>query len=515
MFNDTIFNVIQVDGSKISFRDVKRLDINSEFLGVPPEKLMEAAGKGVAEEIKKRVDGGKVVVLVGTGNNGGDGLVAARHLSEMGFDVEVILAKGDVKTPLARRNLDALPPAVKVLKYGGPEWLKKEIEGADVLVDALLGVGLSGFLREPYEEIVSVANDFKGLKVSVDVPSGIAAFHYFHPDLTVTFHNIKREMIGVGVKKKCGEIVVKDIGIPEEADLYTGPGELALFPPTPKKGHKGDGGVVMVVGGGPYTGAPILSSLAAIRGGADLVFLAVPDGVYPMLAGRVPEIITIPLPTRSGRGLRLDNAAYWEVRKRSLLHKIGGILVGPGAGRDEETLSFMEGIIELRMAGPLVVDADGIEALSRMVERGFRFVAWDKVVVTPHRGEYNKLADALGESKDLEPIDMAKMLNATILLKGPEDVIASPYKVRYNRTGNPAMTVGGTGDLLSGLTVALLTRDMTSFDAASLAAYSLGLIGDKVFREKGYSLTPSDILNSYFIPADPRGYVELARELEG
>lgn len=492
----------------ITFEDVKRLDINSEFLGVPPETLMENAGRAVAEEISSRCEGDRVVVLVGPGNNGGDGLVAARYLSEGEFHTEVVLARGEVKTPLSKANLTRLPPHVKRHTYTSPEELEKVLEGSSVVVDALLGVGIRGEMREPYKSIVEVASRSEALKVAVDVPTGMGKKVQFKADLTVTFHDVKEGM----TPSLCGEIVVKDIGIPPEAEIYTGPGELALLPPTPKEGHKGDGGVVLVVGGGPYTGAPVFSSTAALKGGADLVFLAVPEGAHSLLAGRVPEVITIPLPTLSPGGLHLDMASLSAIKRAAERHSPGAILVGPGAGREPVTLEVMKRVMEW-WDGALTVDADGISALCELATEGFSFSSPERVVITPHRGEYARLTRAVG-LEEAEVRRISERLGATLLLKGPRDVIASPERMRHNLTGNQGMTVGGTGDILSGLVVAFLSRGMRAFDACSLAAFSIGLFGDEVFSKKGYSLLPTDILEAYFLPEDPRGLFELSVRLE-
>lgn len=489
----------------ITFEEVRRLDINSEYLGVPPGRLMENAGKAVAEEVASRVEGGRVVVLVGPGNNGGDGLVAARYLTEMGFSVDVVLARGEVKTPLAKENLERLSPQVRKHIYTSEEELQELLDGAQVVIDALLGVGIRGEVREPYRSIVRVAGQRGGLKVAVDVPTGMGGSVQFMPDVTVTFHDVKEGMSG----ELCGEVVVRDIGIPPEAELYTGPGELALFLPTPKEGHKGDGGVVMVVGGGPYTGAPLFSSTAALRGGADLVFLAVPEGAYTVLAGRVPEVITIPLPTLVPGGRHLDRTSLPAIRAAAERHRPGALLVGPGAGREPETLEVLGEIMKWWM-GAIVVDADGISALAEILSEGFTFGDVKRAAVTPHRGEYSRITSAIGlEGGDVK--EVSERLGATVLLKGPRDVIAAGERVRYNMTGNQAMTVGGTGDVLSGLVAAFLSRGMRAFDACSLAAYSIGLFGNITFSRKGYSLLPSDILKEYRVPGDPRGYLEILK----
>jgi hydroxyethylthiazole kinase-like uncharacterized protein yjeF len=224
----------------LAHEDVAVLDANAEALGVPTERLMENAGRAVADHVAERVSPGPVTVLAGPGNNGGDGLVAARLLAERGYRVRVVTPVQDAafKTDIARRAFAALPPAVAVALVRTPAECAAAVGAGGVVVDALLGVGLRGELREPYASLVRAVNASRSRVISVDVPSGLGTSLSVHADETVTFHDVKEGM----TPESAGRIAVRDIGIPPDAALYTGPGEFLLYPKPSRDQHKGEGG---------------------------------------------------------------------------------------------------------------------------------------------------------------------------------------------------------------------------------------------------------------------------------
>ncbi|MFW6305003.1 MAG: NAD(P)H-hydrate epimerase, partial [Candidatus Saliniplasma sp.] len=306
------------------FKEVAVLDRNSEYRGVPPKRLMENAGKGLAEEIRERYPDKDIIFLCGTGNNGGDGYVAARYLGEwIGLErVTVHLIKGPdgVRSKLAKENLDKLDCRII-------EDIDRDRIEDRVVVDALLGTGLKGTIREPYRGVIQNINEFARDIVSVDVPSGLGADIQVEADLTVTFHDVKEGM----EEENCGEIVIKDIGIPEEAESFTGPGELQLYPTPGSSSHKGDNGTLLIIGGGPYTGAPALSGFAAYRTGVDLVHLAVPSSIRNVVAGYSPSFIVHPL-----EGEKVAEEHVDELLELS--HNVDAVLLGPGLGNDDSTM---------------------------------------------------------------------------------------------------------------------------------------------------------------------------------
>ncbi|MFW6141474.1 MAG: NAD(P)H-hydrate dehydratase [Candidatus Saliniplasma sp.] len=452
------------------FKEVAVLDRNSEYRGVPPKRLMENAGKSLAEEIRERYTDKDVIFLCGTGNNGGDGYVAARYLGEwIGLErVTVHLIKGPdgVRSKLAKENLDKLDCRII-------EDIDRDRIEDRVVVDALLGTGLKGNIREPYRGVIQNINEFARDIVSVDVPSGLGADIQVEPDLTVTFHDVKQGM----EEENCGEIVIKDIGIPEEAESFTGPGELQLYPTPGSSSHKGDNGTLLIIGGGPYTGAPALSGFAAYRTGVDLVHLAVPSPIRNVVAGYSPSFIVHPL-----EGEKVAEEHVDELLELSL--NADAVLLGPGLGNDDSTMEACREFIE-KSKKPMVIDADGLKSIVENTD-----LLSEDTVITPHAGELSMF----GTDDTVELAEsLAERYHCTVLLKGETDHITNGFRNKKNDFGTPAMTVGGTGDTLAGVVSALLSKGMGTFDAARLGAYITCRAGELAFEEVGWGMMPEDI----------------------
>lgn len=460
----------------LSHRDMQILDINSAYHGVSRERLMENAGKKVYEVIRGRFgpENLKAAVYCGLGNNGGDGLVAARYLARAGAKVVVVLAgdSRDIRTREARRNYERLKKAkVRVVReLPSGDW--------DLVMDALLGTGVKGRLREPYKSLVEEINNLDAYRVSVDLPSGLNSSPTVQADLVVTFHRPKKGLEGF-------EYVVADIGIPREAEVSVGPGEVAVnLGRRDAEAKKGDYGRVLVLGGSEdYFGAPILVAAAAMNSGADLVYLVVPEENYDVTRCYYPDFIVRKYP---GKRLNEEGAAL----AMELMSRCDSMVVGPGLGLSSES---RKKVVELlnNVEKPVVVDADAIKAIAGQKTRA-------AAVVTPHRGEF-KLLTGIAPPGDLHErgavvSKSAVTMGVTFLLKGPTDIIASPDgKLKYSTTGNPGMTVGGTGDVLAGLVGGFLAQGLSSFDAACCAAFVNGFAGDELFAEKGYAFTASDV----------------------
>ncbi|MEM3072549.1 MAG: NAD(P)H-hydrate epimerase, partial [Candidatus Bathyarchaeia archaeon] len=287
----------------VNSETARLIDLNADYLGVSDRQLMENAGRAVAEEIAHRFPvGSEVVVYAGIGRNGGDGLVAARHLACRGFKVKVLLlGSGErIRDNLTWLNYQAVRNmrfTVELVEVRDSRELKPV--KADVIVDSLLGTGVKGVLREPMLTAVKTLNDSEGFKVSVDVPSGVDSDtgqvlgEAVKADLTLTFHRLK-----IGLKEAssfCGELKVVDIGIPPEAEFTAGPGDLALVARARSpESHKGDFGRLLVIGGSEvYTGAPALAALAALRVGVDLAYVAAPEETAKTISSFTPDLITI------------------------------------------------------------------------------------------------------------------------------------------------------------------------------------------------------------------------------
>ncbi|MEE9237686.1 MAG: NAD(P)H-hydrate dehydratase [Thermoplasmata archaeon] len=472
----------------ISLEEMRVLDRNLEYHGVSIEELMELAGKGIAETLLEKMQAGgkKVLFFCGTGNNAGDGFVAARYLEERA-KVTVALAKpsDQIWRGPAKKNFQRIPSDVRVLEPP-PDYdlLARE---ADILVDGLLGTGLEGSLREPYRSMVEAMNASERPILSIDLPSGMGSDTVVRPQFTVALHAVKEGMN----EALCGEIVVVDIGITHEYERLVGPGEFFYYPEPGLDAHKGDSGRVLVVAGGPYTGAPALAGLAAYRIGSDVVHVVTPSISHPVVASFSPTLIVHGLP---GEKLIPRNLP----RVLELAAGKDAVVIGPGLGRAPETLATVRDLIR-GLEGPVVIDADGITAVAedRSCLQGKRGV------ITPHKMEFYRLsAEELSEDFE-ERIgqvqSFAAKLGFTVLLKGHHDIISDGENIRVNQTGNPAMSVGGTGDVLAGLVGGLLGKGLSPFKAARLAAFASGYAGDIAFRELSYGMMATDVLDK--IPA--------------
>jgi ADP-dependent NAD(P)H-hydrate dehydratase / NAD(P)H-hydrate epimerase len=462
----------------LPYIEFRVLDINAESLGVPTALLMENAGRAVAKTVSDRFGSGKrILVVCGPGNNGGDGFVAADNLRGAN-KVSVLLAKpaAEIKTAIARNAFQAVKDLAVVDAT-------KELSDYDVIVDALLGTGLKGHLTEPYSALIDRINRSSRPIVAVDVPSGLGTDKMVRPTITVTFHDSKEGM----TEGNSGEIIIADIGIPPDAAKYTGPGEFVHYPIPSPDSHKGMNGRVLVIGGGPYTGAPALAGFGAYRIKVDLVRIATPARSYLPVAGYSPNFIVHEL---SGDILTERDAP----KVMELIGHVDAVLIGPGLGNAEETLQAIRTIVK-GCEKPLVIDADGITAVARD-----RSVLEGKTgVITPHAGEFMTLSgEKLPADYELrrEPaMELADALGFTILLKGRIDIVADGRRCKLNRTGNAGMSVGGTGDVLAGEVAGLLSRGVAPFNAARIAAYVNGAAGDLAYETLGFSLLATDVID--------------------
>jgi hydroxyethylthiazole kinase-like uncharacterized protein yjeF len=458
------------------------VDENAAALGVPRTQLMESSGNAVARVVRDVADSDdEVRVVAGRGNNGGDAFVAVRFLEALDVSVTLLGRPSNITTVIARENWDALVEGeydVETVRDSAAVALGDP----DVVVDAMLGTGVTGALREPERTAAEAINESDATVVSVDVPSGLdaetgaLAETSVDPDHVVTFHEQKPGLADLGA-----EVTVADIGIPEAAELFVERGDLLRLGERRADSHKGENGEVLVIGGGPYAGAPALSAKAALRAGADLVRVA-----CPMVVGRELQGFGEDLIVRPYRGKQLEPKQVGFLLQTARRHD--AVVIGPGLGDEDSTLEAVEGILS-GFSGTAVVDAD---ALSRVPE-----VNTDaQLICTPHQGE---LVDMGGGTSDdwrtrMDLVEeFAGKLGAVVLAKGPHDVVSDGETTRVNRTGNPGMTVGGTGDVLAGITGALAaTQD--PLDAAAIAAYANGTAGDRVYEREGNGLVATDLV---------------------
>jgi len=495
----------------ISGNEIKVLDKNSEFYGVPAFRLMENAGKGVADFIKNELKpkNKKILVFCGTGNNGGDGFVAARYLAKE-YEVTVFLTgrKTEIKTDIARKNFNHLKKTNNTVIHdiGSLKKIDELILENQIIIDSMLGIGIKGELREPYFSIVRKINSSKNKTIiSVDIPTGVGTDTAVKPGFTITFHDIKNGMN----EKNSGKIRIVDIKIPKKAMVYVGPGELSVFYPRPKKeSHKGDNGRLLVVGGGPYYGAPALSSFAAQRTGIDLVYIVTPKRVARAITSYSPLLIK---PVRLAKEMAKispnlivkdsnheEKIVSEDVKiVEGLIDKVHALLIGPGLGIDIETRTAVEKILRLFVQNkkPIVIDADAIQ----VVGKNPSVIMNSQTVLTPHMGEFKELT-GVTLSKNLDDQkenveEWAKKLGVTIILKGPTDIVSNGEQTKLNDVHNEAMTVGGTGDVLAGIIGALLSKDVEPFNAARMGVFLNGAAGNAAFKKRSYGLIATDIID--------------------
>ena len=468
----------------ITADEVHVLDGNANFLGIPTSRLMENAGFAVAETIKKRQKllGKKLVVLAGPGNNGGDGFVAARHLLQY-CQVQVLLIRPpeEIRTDISRANYEKIKRLA--LTINDVNGLKSVLKDTDIIIDALIGVGAKGDVAEPYRSWIAEVNRTEKTVISVDVPSGLGCNIQVEPTMTVTFHDLKEGMN----KKNSGEIIVADIGIPKDAETYVGPGEFIFYPVPSPDSHKGDNGRLLIVGGGAYTGAPALAGMAAYRMGADLVRIATPKAAKPVVASYSPNLVVTGL---SSEEMLVDEDVPAIL---SLLKNSDALVIGPGLGTEKETKKAVCSILQ-KCDKPVLIDADAITAVGEKLPSIKNCAG----VITPHAGEFYSLTGKRLEddmAKKIKHVQWhARDLKFTIILKGKIDIISDGAASKLNRTGNPAMTVGGTGDVLAGITGALLAKKISPFNAARIGAFTSGFAGDLAFKDKSYGLVATDVI---------------------
>ncbi|MDD2755355.1 MAG: NAD(P)H-hydrate dehydratase [Methanothrix sp.] len=453
----------------ISAEEMNALDINCRYFGLLPLQLMENAGAALAREIAARSKGKRIAIVAGRGNNGGDAFVAARHLD--GFDVTVYLLgrSKDIATEEAKRNWQILERLDYDLRMIADS-VDLSLEKSDLIVDAIFGTGVRGTIKGLEAQAIDAINSSGKPVISVDVPSGQGTNKVVRSDVSVTFHKPKPNM--------SGNVIVADIGIPPAAEFFVGEGDLWLMGRRSLESHKGDSGRILVIGGGPYTGAPALSAMAALRAGADIVTVAAPKAAARTISGYSPNLIVQQLSAD-----HLCPADIPVLKEQIARHDV--VVMGMGLGRHAETTESLAEIMPL--CKKTVIDADALQPELPL-----------KGIVTPHAGEFKRISgialvdlDYRERAKPLK--EFARQKGLVVLLKGKVDLISDGEVVRANTTGNPGMTVGGTGDVLAGITAAFYAR-ASALRAASAAAFVNGRAGDLVYPEKDFGMAATDVI---------------------
>ncbi len=485
------------------------IDRNCEYLGIPRRILMENAGREVARYIIENYpDRRNVTVVAGLGDNGGDGAVASRYLYENGYNVKLVLLgrSSDSRSDIARENFE-IAKLIGIETYEITTIFELYAimdiitTWPDIIVDAILGTGIRGAIRELQYNAIRLINMSRAVKICVDVPSGLdpdtgqVRDVAVKGDVTITMHRPKKGMENTEASKYLGKLVIADIGIPREAEHVVGPGDLIYLRwQRRRESRKGEHGRIVIVGGSDeFAGAPALAALTAFRLGVDIVTVVAPRTAAHDIRSQTPNLIVIPVEGKYFTNEHVD--LVYQYCSRSDI-----ILLGPGISTREETMSFVAELFRRLVDNrkKVIVDADGIKALA--MHRLSNYVK-ENVVITPHSREYSMLIgsevpniDNPWKKGELVARQVSgKCSGGTILLKGNIDIITDGNMWKINMTGNPAMTVGGSGDVLSGAVAALCTKSPI-FYAACIAAFIVGLAGDLAAREYGYHVLPTDIV---------------------
>ena len=515
----------------VTSAEMRELEERCAEEGIPTSQLMENAGLAVAEEIRKwrgGVAGSHILVLVGPGNNGGDGLVVARHLHDWGANVYVYLCSSRPEDdPNLKPIVDREITPERGYRDSGIEALRRILGSVEIVVDAVLGTGRSrpikGALMEMLTEVQRVKKGSQRKNVvALDIPSGLDADSgnvdpaCLRADITVTLGYPKVGLFSFPGVQMVGELIVADIGIPPRLgeavtlELMTRSWARSLLPRRPYDGHKGTFGRALVVAGSMrYIGAAYLACQGAARVGAGLVTLACTARLQSILASKLTEVTYLPIPEASP-GIPGPGAAG-EIE--SQLSECQVLLIGCGLGQEPPARDLVHRLLQERGRSlpPTVVDADGLNALAEFPEWWEKL--GDQTVLTPHPGEMARLmglstgdvqADRIGIARE-----GAKRWRKVVVLKGAHTVVASPDGwARLSPFANPGLASAGTGDVLAGAIAGLLAQGITPLEAASCGVYLHGLAGEMGRREMG----EAGLLASDLLPLLPKAIKELKED---
>lgn len=484
-----------------------------EEVGIPGVVLMENAGRGTVDKMEEEygpLEYKKIIIVCGKGNNGGDGFVISRCLKKRKADISVFLigkikdVKGD-----ARINLEIiLNMGIDVCEIFNNKILttfKESLDAADIIVDAIFGTGFKGRIKGIAVDIIELINDRKISNVSIDVPSGINSMDgsiegsCVRANLTCTMCLPKRGLYLYPGRDYCGKLCVIDIGTPQyildEIDVELIDRVLArsILPERPQYGHKGTFGKILILAGSPgFTGAAELSSISALRSGAGLVYLGIPESLNYILEEKVTEVVTIPLPETNSQTLASSAVGVLD----KYIENIDVFALGPGIGIHKETRELIIKIIE-SSEKPIIIDADGLNNLKRSDLKKKH----PTLILTPHPGELSRLTGKNVGYINMNRIDiaieLAKEWNVILVLKGAPTVVASPEgRCFVNTTGSSALATAGSGDVLTGIIAGFCAQGVDIFLSSVLGVFIHGLSGDLAAERKTeYSVIAGDVMD--------------------
>jgi ADP-dependent NAD(P)H-hydrate dehydratase / NAD(P)H-hydrate epimerase len=473
----------------VSSEEMAVVERNAVALGLSIDAMMENAGRAVAEEVARRLPPppSRVAIIASTGNNGGDGTSAAFYLHQWGYSPEVWLVRSpaEIRSRAARRCFERIERQVPMhMKVPRSE----ELASMPLVVDALLGTGQSERLRGPVKEAVAAIQSSRAPVLSIDLPTGARDPEGLRPSWTVALAAVKQEIDPA----RAGEVIVRDIGLPAAAWRATGPGEFAFLPLPSGRSERGRTARIIVIGGGPYTGAPALAALAALRSGAERATVVAPGGAAETVRAFSPNLVVQPY--GSERFRPIDVPDILEFVRTSHPE---AVVVGMGAGAHPETGKAL-GTVEAELAGtvPLVVDADGLAVLPSAADLAEKTGA--PVVATPNAGEFLRIFAGTGSPPTEGRAALVQRLAAdrhlVLLVKGDPDLLSDGEQTVENLRHHPAMTVGGVGDVLAGVIGSLLGQGLGALPAGRLAAYWVGEAGILAASRKSFGLLATDVI---------------------
>lgn len=460
---------------------------NSENYGVSLSELMDNAALSLCREITKiayKQNLKNILILAGSGNNGGDGLVCANMLICNSLNVRIILVQGNPKSTLAKSAMSKLDKRAEIIPFSGAA---AQTEWADIIVDAIFGTGFHGNLPDEVKLLFSAVRKSKSVKIACDLPSGVNAKNGFVSDgtvkcdFTVCFHALKLGLLLSPAKEFCGEIITRDIGIPNQAEptdfeIVKLDKELvkSLLPPRPDNAHKGTfGKLLCVCGCSDYRGAAAISTMSALRTGVGLVNLCSVKDVISSLSSSIFEATYTSLNSDENGFISCDNAdKIIELSKST-----NALLIGCGLGKNAHTISLVKEIIE-NTEIPVIIDADGINCLCENINVLKNTKA--KIILTPHPAEFSRLL-GISVSEFLENrFDLVKKFsdeyNVTVLSKSTQSIAVSPEckNVYLSDAGNSSLSKGGSGDLLAGMTASFVAQGVEPVSACAIGQFVLG-----------------------------------------
>ncbi|MGB7911936.1 MAG: NAD(P)H-hydrate dehydratase [Desulfobaccales bacterium] len=513
-------------------------------VGIPSLVLMENAGRSTYQVLRREFPelSGEVAVLAGRGNNGGDGFVVARCLANAGTPVAVfLLGRRDQVGGDARVNLEILAhqglEVVEVLEESHLQAALHRLARASLIVDALLGTGLNSPVTGLLASLISQVNHLKRQVLAVDLPSGLSADTgealgvAVQAEVTVTCGWPKIGLVMASGRDYVGRLWQADLGMPPDlareaqVSLATARELRALLPSRPWDSHKGTFGHLLVLAGSEgKTGAAALASRGGLRAGAGLVTLGVAESLNDIMEVKVTEAMTLPLPQAEG-ARALGGRALQPIE--DFAGRCAAVALGPGLGTHPETRELVRTLVQ-RLERPMVVDADGINALAGdeegQKEKGkrkkFTLGAAGPRILTPHPGELARLLGCSTEEVQSRRLALARetagQYGAVLVLKGAQTLVATPDgRLSLNPTGNPALASGGTGDVLTGLIGGFLAQGLSAWDAARLGVYLHGLSADWFAARHGpRGLVAGDLLSLFpeVLGQFARGFIPLVEE---